>query len=76
LTLKEIPLGESLKVSASLKRGRMSFPQAGAAVNARACDFEATKPWYWRGNQRPLLELPDDDIDALRERIRRAKQAG
>ena len=23
-----------------------------------------------------LLELPDDDIDALRERVRRAKQAG
>jgi hypothetical protein len=38
LTLKEIPLGESLKVSASPKRGRMSFPPAGAAVNARACD--------------------------------------
>jgi hypothetical protein len=32
--------------------------------------------WSWRGAQRLLLELPDDDIDALRERVRRAKQAG
>jgi hypothetical protein len=32
--------------------------------------------WSWRGSQRLLLELPDDDIDALRERVRRAKQAG
>jgi hypothetical protein len=32
--------------------------------------------WSWRGSQRLLLELPDDDIDALRERVRRARQAG
>lgn len=32
--------------------------------------------WSWRGSQKLLLELPDDDIDALRERVRRAKQAG
>jgi hypothetical protein len=32
--------------------------------------------WSWRGSQRLLLELPDDDIDALRERVRRAKRAG
>ena len=24
--------------------------------------------WSWRGSQKLLLELPDDDIDALRER--------
>jgi hypothetical protein len=34
--------------------------------------------WSWRGSEgeRLLVELPDDDIDALRERVRRAKQAG
>ena len=32
--------------------------------------------WTWRGSLQLLLELPDDDIDALRERVRRAKQAG
>jgi hypothetical protein len=32
--------------------------------------------WSWRGSQKLLLELPDDDIDALRERVRRSKQAG
>jgi hypothetical protein len=47
------------------------------AVNAAkqylpTCDFEATKPCYWRVSQKLL----PDDIDALRERVRRAKQAG
>jgi hypothetical protein len=32
--------------------------------------------WSWLGSHRLLLELPDDDIDALRERIRRAKRTG
>jgi len=32
--------------------------------------------WSWLESQKLLLELPDDDIDALRERVRRAKQAG
>jgi hypothetical protein len=32
--------------------------------------------WSWRGSQRLLLELPDDDIDALKERVRRAQRTG
>src|SRR6187200_854867 len=47
------PLGETLKVSASPERGRISFSLYKMAVNAAkhylpTCDFEATKPCSWR----------------------------
>jgi len=49
------PLGETLKVTASPERGRISFSLYKMAVNAAkhylpTCDFEATKPCSWRGS--------------------------
>jgi hypothetical protein len=32
--------------------------------------------WGWSGDERLLMEVAEEDMDALRKRVRRAKQAG